>query len=482
MQAAECFAQPGSCPTPSVHHQALIHTGDLQFTQSAPPEALDDPHLQVHKATAVDTNGDGLDELLLASVWTPFPPCSGCSPAPFSLFERGAQGWEQTEAPGLTRDISRSMHTLIPGLFDTDSNEDVAVVGVSGLRMLWGTPSATNSPGIAPDVRAPTFSQNMMEPVVADLNGDGHPDMVIKTWADTSQDEALILVLLNDGTGAFSYHPETMPDDLPLGNQGAIVPFDMDGDGDLDLAVSQIGPLLLLENEITCSGNGGCIHLDQPPGPGSRLVRCRGHLLRQVPCPVLAPSGGRGRSGRRWAVPAVSPDGRGLRWQRNTRSGHYAKKRSNGPVVQPYPGDRMRCGLQRGVPPARLLSARWDRGIQTVFPVTDTHGFSTANRLKALHPFPVENGLPGVIAVSTPEPGWVGPSEALFLNGITSPLPQAIPCTDGSDCPAGPPAPPHLEASQWKTCSVNGQQIIEGGWFDLQPGAFPPRGTREAGG
>jgi len=79
--------------------------------------------------------------------------------------------------------------------------------------------------------------------VVADLNGDGHPDMIL---ANNGQDALLI----NDGTGHFrdetSPRLPTSPDvtqDVELG--------DVDGDGDLDLVVGNEGPNALYINDGT---------------------------------------------------------------------------------------------------------------------------------------------------------------------------------------------------------------------------------------
>src|SRR6185436_15652366 len=64
---------------------------------------------------------------------------------------------------------------------------------------------------------------------VADLNGDGKPDMVV-----THDDASIATIFLGDGKGGFAPAPSSP---LELGHRAyAVAPRDLNGDGKADLA------------------------------------------------------------------------------------------------------------------------------------------------------------------------------------------------------------------------------------------------------
>jgi len=125
--------------------------------------------------------------------------------------------------------------------FDGDGDLDIAVVTeddqVNELYLNDGTAHFLDESDRIPV----TGTTNGL--VVADLNGDGWPDLIL---ANNGQDA----ILINDGTGRFRDETDARlpasPDvtqDVELG--------DVDGDGDLDLVVGNEGPNALYVNDGT---------------------------------------------------------------------------------------------------------------------------------------------------------------------------------------------------------------------------------------
>jgi len=122
----------------------------------------------------------------------------------------------------------------------------------------------------------------------ADLNGDGHPDLVLAQNDYSPQaehgrlDGGLGLVLLGDGTG----HWEPMRTDksgfLVAGDGRAVSAFDLNGDAWADLAVSvNDGPMRLFEGLGPSTGEGLAVRLLGKPGnlaaAGARITfECEG--------------------------------------------------------------------------------------------------------------------------------------------------------------------------------------------------------------
>jgi len=68
---------------------------------------------------------------------------------------------------------------------------------------------------------------------LADLNGDGHLDMLVANEAPPNR------LLINDGTGVFTEHPEQLELLVPLETR-EVFTVDVDGDGDLDVLFANL--------------------------------------------------------------------------------------------------------------------------------------------------------------------------------------------------------------------------------------------------
>ncbi|MDX1421423.1 MAG: VCBS repeat-containing protein, partial [Rubricoccaceae bacterium] len=141
--------------------------------------------------------------------------------------------------------------------FTGDGRPDAAVaqgVFIGGVRVFFNEGGAEGSPATFADDGAfyPT-TRKVWELVAADLDGDGDLDL-----AGTHSDEfhlntTEIVVLLNMGDGAFgapAYYAAG-----PYGPHG-IVAADLDGDGDLDLAVANVGRLSTGTTVSVVTNNG----------------------------------------------------------------------------------------------------------------------------------------------------------------------------------------------------------------------------------
>jgi hypothetical protein len=125
---------------------------------------------------------------------------------------------------------------------------------------------------------APAFA-----PVVADFDGDGHDDLFLAqnfspTAIETPRfDAGAGLVLLGDGTGAFRPLSVRQSGIAILGDQRGAAAADYDGDGRVDLAVSQNGTATTLwRNRVAKPG----LRVRLRAGPGNRWgVGARLHVL-----------------------------------------------------------------------------------------------------------------------------------------------------------------------------------------------------------
>ncbi|MGI8988155.1 MAG: beta strand repeat-containing protein, partial [Bryobacteraceae bacterium] len=205
-----------------------------------------------------DFNGDGLADIVVVGSQSNF---TGLLTV---LLGDGGGGF--ATAPGSPSTISVSPtdpHSLAVGDFNGDGVSDIAVAdtdnaGQGGNKVAVflgnGSGAFTPAPG-SPFI----VGSNPTAVAVGDFNGDGNADLAIANRGSND-----VTVLLGNGSGGFTPVPGSP---FPTGSPGS--PFglavgDFNGDGNIDLAVSNFsdGVAVLLGN-----GSGGFI-----PEPGSPFV------------------------------------------------------------------------------------------------------------------------------------------------------------------------------------------------------------------
>jgi hypothetical protein len=120
------------------------------------------------------------------------------------------------------------LHPIL--LYDLDNDGFSEVVMVSGTHVLWnlGKRGFRDAPLLAHRYQLTESG------VIADLNGDSHPDLL------SARARGDLVLYLGDEAGRFSDEPRPLPPfDPPLRAPSALTVGDVDGDGDLDAWVAQ---------------------------------------------------------------------------------------------------------------------------------------------------------------------------------------------------------------------------------------------------
>ncbi len=168
-----------------------------------------------------DLNGDGIPDLAVANL-------SGDS---VSVLLGGGDG-TFTPASGSPITVGTDPVSVAIGDLNGDGVPDLAVVNQDGdsVSVLLGGGGGTFTPASGSPITVGGFPESV---AIGDLNGDGHPDLVVANLNSGS-----VSVLLGGGSGAFTPAPGS-----PIsvgGSPESVAIGDLNGDGHPDLAVAII--------------------------------------------------------------------------------------------------------------------------------------------------------------------------------------------------------------------------------------------------
>ena len=123
--------------------------------------------------------------------------------------------------------------TAVVRLVDMDHDGDLDAVGTHEINAGGVDVLLNNGTG---QFAAPRFTSTQTGPwihVVADFNGDTHPDVISSSDRTASGNPITLRLLTNDGTGTLTLVPTFS---IPFGGHLDALDFDRDGDQDLVIA------------------------------------------------------------------------------------------------------------------------------------------------------------------------------------------------------------------------------------------------------
>lgn len=209
-------------------------SGWVTWTNPRDPDLGLQPIIQLKNpchSELVDLDGDGKKDLLISELGDPLP--SDAEFGAVALLRRtGARDFELIR---LIDNIGRVCDAR-PADFDGDGDLDV-VVAEFGWRLLGSIRILENVSTRPGELR---FESRELDPrhgtihvPVVDLNGDGRPDIL----ALISQEHETVVAFLSRGNGEFDIET-VFQAPHPLWGSSGIEPVDFDGDGDLDVLMT----------------------------------------------------------------------------------------------------------------------------------------------------------------------------------------------------------------------------------------------------
>lgn len=171
---------------------------------------------------------------------------TGFSPKPFQVLLPGGVSQFRLDDPLRLRVTGRNPVKMVSADFDGDGKVDIASIyeytfpAATDFLSVWRNTSADTAIHFGPEQQVPLGTTNYsgMDIAVADMDGDRKPDIVLVSRAD----DRLIILKNTSTTGSIAFErmdidANTLYDPLDT-SVGALAAKDFDGDGRVDIAIS----------------------------------------------------------------------------------------------------------------------------------------------------------------------------------------------------------------------------------------------------
>jgi hypothetical protein len=208
------------------------------------------PQIQAftHNVASADFNGDGHIDVFMCNIE------SGGTPSPRLLMNDGSGTFTSTSQglPEVLTSFTRKYMAVAAADLDGDGDIDLVLGGHDGSgfnenfahdAILWndGLGNFTFAPDSALPPRSTGAGGGTVAVSIGDLDGDGHPDLVMSTLFEYRVTS--VQILLANGDGTWRDATERLPQQWPIGATFAsswirwVFLEDLNGDGRLDLVV-----------------------------------------------------------------------------------------------------------------------------------------------------------------------------------------------------------------------------------------------------